>query len=105
MMPRNVSALLPDFAGNSPPLLSQRKTDQRVLCLLVKFLYRRSEACPTRRNAEERMNTARYPPRAVTLRHAIALHPKSILLSFTFLGCLLAASVLTIHEAYGLTAF
>jgi len=49
------------------------------------------------------MNIARYPLCAVTLRHAIALHPKSILLSFTFLGCLLAVSILTIHEAHGFT--
>jgi|GEM_PF-2891044 len=49
------------------------------------------------------MNTARYPLCAATLRHAIALHQTSILLSFTFLGCLLAVSILTIHEANGFT--
>ena len=47
------------------------------------------------------MNAARYPLRAVTLRHAIVLDPKFILLSLTFLGCLLVVSILTIHEAYG----
>jgi len=51
------------------------------------------------------MNTARYQRCTVSLRHAIALRPKYVLLSFTFLGCLLAVSILTIHEAYGFSEF